>query len=115
MPSLKKLPGHNKPKDSTVELENLEAIWAEIESIVPRYSPPAPGDISREMLARRFNITNQSADERIRKLVETGEWEMVWVKERGKRPRTVLRKIDENKKVDERRPATRSTAHKPTQ
>lgn len=83
-------------KSSTVEVldDPLADLWAEIDTVTPKYETPRETDITREMYAAHHNISIQSADDRMDKLVKTGKWKLVRVKGgNGDRPRTVLRKI----------------------
>lgn len=60
---------------------------------MPVYVELAPGDISKNMLAAKYNISVQAASERMKKLVETGKWKMVRVKlGYGAKPCMVIRK-----------------------
>lgn len=78
----------------------LDALWAEIDLVVPRYEQPKRGDITKEMMAARYHISIQSAEERMKKLVATGAWKTVTVKSgNGDRPRIVLRKVDAKTKA----------------
>lgn len=89
--SLKTLP-LPKPPDSTVELESLEGKWDKIHKVQPPYKKPKDGDITRRMFADHYHISIQAAEERMKLLVETGEWKLVMVKGAyGDRPRLVLR------------------------
>lgn len=91
MPSQKtsRLP---KPPDSTTELESLEGKWEKIHKAQPLYKKPKDGDITRRMYADHYHISVQAAEERMKLLVETGEWKLVMVKGAyGDRPHMVLR------------------------
>lgn len=83
-----------KPPDSTVELESLESKWEKIHKVQPLYNKPEDGDITRRMYADHYRISVQSAEERMKALVETGKWILVMVKGGyGDRPRLVLREV----------------------
>lgn len=83
-----------KPPDSTVELESLDRIWAKLEEDIPVYEEPKPSDVSKRMIAEKYGISLQAADDRMNKLVATGKWKFVKVKlGYGDRPHKVLREI----------------------
>jgi hypothetical protein len=72
---------------------SFEELWAEIDREFGKYEERQPGDIDYHDIVERYGITENSAHNRMNKLVKSGKYRFVKVKGNAGAPIRVIRRI----------------------
>jgi len=79
-------------KEINQQEEIPDEIWAEAEKICPVDEERLPGDLDYHDMMKHYNVGPNQADDKMRKLVDSGKFRFVTVFQKGHHIR-VIRKV----------------------